>query len=334
MFLSTKHQFSKGVINSPSPFALEVGYMIVGGGGNGGIGGTDPYVDGIISGGGGGGGGQILIGYATLQRNTTYTVTVADVGSNASRGQSSFAGVSALNGGNGGGAPPSSFNGQDVYSGPVAAAGGGGGGFQTLHTGYGSFPNVSGTPGNAFVYALGGTYGSSVDRAGGGGGAGSVRGFVSGAQSVGPGNGSGPTAGYGARPVQISLANTNFVLSAGGGGATLYQSNSRGFGGVNYIGSTGTQFGGNGGYFTTFGFPQSAAGRVNGQNAQVANSGSGGGGSAGAGATPGYGAAGKVFIFYPGTQRSTVSGASVSTNTFAGITSHTFNSNGTISFSS
>lgn len=330
MFLSTKHQFSKGVLNSPSPFALEVGYLIVGGGGNGGTGVSDPFA-GIISGGGGGGGGQVLIGYVTLARNTTYTVTVADVGSNASRGQSGVAGILALNGGNGGGAPPSSYNGQDVYFGPAPAAGGGGGGFSAFYSG---FPSASGSPGNAFAYALGGTFGSSSYRCGGGGGAGSVLGFVSGAQEPGPGNGGNPTAGYGARPVKISLANTNFTLSAGGGGATLYQSNSRGFGGVNYIGATPTQYGGDGGYFTTLAFPQSASVRVNGQNAQIPNSGSGGGGSAGVGATPGYGAAGKVFIFYPGSPRATVTGTLVSTNTFAGITSHSFNSNGTISLSS
>jgi len=324
MLLTANHHFSLGKVAQSSPSAIEVGYLLVGGGGNGGIGAIDAYVDGLVAGGGGGGGGQCLTGFINLQRNTTYPINICLDGSNASRGQTTFAGLTALTGGNGGGAygPPQTYDGG-------SGGGGGGGGFNVGNTVYG-VPVRSGGPGNLSAFnATTGSYGSASLRGGGGGGSGSVFGSPTGARE--PGAMGTNVAGWGGNPVVFRIASYTIIVGAGGGGATLYQSANRGQGGIyNFT----TKYGGDGAYFTTFGNPQSGANRVNATNAPYANSGSGGGGTAGQYGTPGYGSSGRVVIFYPGAARATVTGANQSTVSSAGYTIHFFYAAGTISFSS
>ena len=333
MFLPASHQFSLGTIAPTSPFAIEVGYLLVGGGGNGGVGAIDrnpAFSSRIIAGGGGGGGGQCLYGFINLQKNTTYPINICLDGSNASRGQTTFAGLTALTGGKGGGTPGATpnYDGEDVVGG-----GGGGGGFSIGDSPSYTYPVRSGSPGNLSTFnATKGSYGSSSLQGAGGGGAGGVIG-VNGNPSRArePGESGTNTAGWGSPPAVFTIANYTIIVGAGGGGATLYQQSNRGQGGYyNYT----TKYGGDGGYFSQFGTPQNSAYRIAATNAPFANSGSGGGGAAGEDAIPGYGSSGRVVIFYRGAARASVSGVNQTTNVGAQYTVHFFYANGTISFSS
>jgi hypothetical protein len=238
-----------------SVVAIPIEYLVVGGGGGGG---TNQYHS------GGGGAGGFRTGSMTIQRASSYTVTVglgavgwSNTGSTNAEGRdgnpSVFSSITAAGGGGGAG-----YNGGN---GRPGGSGGGGGGFGT-----GSFVGGTATPsgqGNN-----GGKFnGTGTNKTGGGGG---------GAGAAGSDSGSG-TGGHGGAGLASSITGTS-VMYAGGGGGSCEGSN-----------TTNGGAGGGGG------------GSVNNGTDGAPNTGGGGGAGERQGTSSGGGGSGIVVIAYPNT---------------------------------
>ena len=259
--------------------ALEVEYLVVGGGGAGGASGF----------GGGGGAGGLKTNFAgtkmALVASTNYLVTVGlgGNGGNSSSpapiGNSSVFNTITAVGGGGGGA--------HVQNGGSGASGGGGGGDQPTSGGTGSNGNNGGIG-----------YDPAPESSGGGGGFGTV-----GQAGLATGSGGG---GLGE---QNNIDGNNSFYAAGGGG---------GLGRGDLVTTTpatgGSSIGGNGGINKSFGGSGSSAASP---TAGTVNTGSGGGGghpSNGTGGSGGAsGASGVVILRYPNTY--TIAGLSGTTTT-------------------
>ena len=208
------HKFTSNgtyVLSAPDNGFAEVDILIVGGGGNA-PGGSSSL------GGGGGGGGGLYYKTGTSLAAGSYSVVVG-----AASSDSSFAGITALAGGDGG-------------SQNAGQAGGSGGG------GVGNA--AAGATSNALLGFAGGiglgTIGSSVCSGGGGGGAGGV-----GTNSAD--NATGNTASFSdggaGLAIDIVAAGTNVTYAAGGKGADHDSSTD----GVDGAANTGTGASGGGG---------------------------------------------------------------------------------------
>jgi len=266
-----------GAVADEVPQAIDIEYLIVGGGGCGGIGGN-----GEGQGGGGAGGYRTNFGGTALGvlQGTTYTVTVGaggtddrTLGNAAENGDDSSlagAGITTLTsaGGGGGGASSAGANG-----------GSGGGGGNGTNAGGSSSPVTSPVQG----YAGGSTSGGEEGSGGGG------------SSEVGQaGNAGGNnTGGAGGDGTANSISGASVTYAGGGGGAGQSGYSSGG-------GSGGSGGGGNGGFGS------------NGSNATGTGSGGGGASNANSGGT---GSNGTVIIRmatsdYSGTQ----TGGSVTTD--------------------
>jgi hypothetical protein len=274
---------------------ISVGYLVVAGGGGGGEG---------VGGGGGAGGLLTNIGgtLLTLNKGTTYTITVGDGGVV----KSSTPNANAVgNNGN-----PSSIAGTGLTT-ITAAAGGGGGSYNSVNGNSGGSGGGRGGSDTA-VFAVGASA-SPSGQGNDGGGSGAVGINTSGGGGGGAGtvgsngllNATGANGGTG-----LVSTITGLFYAGGGGGGTR----NAGTGGTG-----GSSIGGNGGG------PDFAAG-TNG----FVNTGSGGGGGAAGQGDGGAGGKGVVLI------RSTVLAASTSptiTPTTSGIYYiYTFNGTGSITY--
>tara|TARA_R100000808_G_scaffold14923_3_gene34959 strand:- start:3877 stop:5151 length:1275 start_codon:yes stop_codon:yes gene_type:complete len=238
-------------VTMETPQSIDIEYLIVGGGGCGGIGGG-----GEGQGGGGAGGYRTNFGGSALAitQGSTYTVTVGAGGTddktlgNAAEngGDSSLAGTGittlTATGGGGGGANSAG-----------AAGGSGGGGGRNQSGGAGNTPSTSPVQGYA------GGNGSATEGGGGGGSSGV------GANSVG-----GGAAGNGGNGTANSISGASVTYAGGGGGAGQSGYSSGG-------GSGGSGGGGNGG----FGGAGSNATGVGSGGGGASNSAAGGTGSNG-----------------------------------------------------
>tara|TARA_Y100001973_G_scaffold97010_1_gene152534 strand:+ start:331 stop:1605 length:1275 start_codon:yes stop_codon:yes gene_type:complete len=238
-------------VTMETPQSIDIEYLIVGGGGCGGIGGG-----GEGQGGGGAGGYRTNFGGTALgiTQGSTYTVTVGAGGTddktlgNAAEngGDSSLAGTGittlTATGGGGGGANSAG-----------AAGGSGGGGGRNQSGGAGNTPSTSPVQGYA------GGNGSATEGGGGGGSSGV------GANSVG-----GGAAGNGGNGTANSISGASVTYAGGGGGAGQSGYSSGG-------GSGGSGGGGNGG----FGGAGSNATGVGSGGGGASNSAAGGTGSNG-----------------------------------------------------
>ena len=236
-----------GAVADEVPQSIDIEYLIVGGGGCGGVGGN-----GEGQGGGGAGGYRTNFGGTALGvlQGSTYTVTVGAGGTddktlgNAAEngGDSSLAGAGittiTATGGGGGGADSAG-----------AAGGSGGGGGRNSAGGAGNTPSTSPVQGYA-----GGT-GSGTEGGGGGGSSGV------GANSVNSG-----AAGNGGNGTANSISGGSVTYAGGGGGAGQPGYSSGG-------GTGGPGGGGNGGFGS------------NGSNATGKGSGGGGASNANSGGT-------------------------------------------------
>jgi hypothetical protein len=239
-------------------------YLIVAGGGSGGIG----FSGAATSGGAGGGAGGLLSGTSTLIPSTTYSFVVGAGGASptgspyyGSNGSNSTGlSLSAIGGGGGGGTSTTERPGQ---------SGGSGGGASNAN-GIG-ISNGSGTSGQGFAGGVvSGTQGAPNYPSAGGGGAGAVGVNVT-STSAGGAGGSG----------SASSITGSSVTYAGGGGGSTYNGGTPGAGG--------SGGGGAGGGSTFVG----TAGTI--------NTGGGGGGAASSGALnlAGAGGSGVVILSVP-----------------------------------
>mgnify|MGYP003664790999 CR=1 FL=1 len=283
------HTFtSSGTLSPLTP--VTASYLVVAGGGSGGIG----YA-------GGGGAGGLLTGSTTLYSGATYVVTVGAggtaTGSNVAGGVGgnsvlSGTGLTTLTSTGGGG-------GAGFTSGQVATAGGsGGGGMYSSLGGYGNPTGGAGTSGQGYA---GGTPSGTGGYFGGGGG---------GASAVGA-NGSGSsdptsTGGNGGAGTASSITGSSVTYAGGGGG------------GARNGGTAGTGGSGGGGA----GSKTSSVGATSG----TANTGGGGGGACDGVTTAAAGGSGVVIISYAGSQ--VFNGGLVTSS--GGNTIHTFNATGAL----
>lgn len=203
-------------IFSASPYVAN--YLVVGGGGGGGSGNYN-------GGNGGGGAGGFLAGNVTINRLSSFTVTVGNGGAvQYNGGNSSIIGtgvsITAIGGGAGG---------PNVYGGAGATGGSGGGSLGNGGGGnYGQGTAGQGNRGGAGDYV---PAGGNVSG-GGGGGAGAVG---------GDGAYYGGSGGVGGAGLQSSITGTALYYAGGGGG----QGAAGGLGGGG--GGTGTAYTGGGG---------------------------------------------------------------------------------------
>ena len=272
---------------SLSPEEYNVQYLVVGGGGGGGG----------DNGGGGGAGGMRFNSSKdfTVQKGTSYTITVGagglggtndppnnqpNSGTNiaASGGVSTFSTITSAGGGGGGSAG---------YTG--AAGGSGGGGSQGNAGGAGNTPSVSPSQGNN-----GGTHTDPPGGGCGGGGAGAAGGNTSGASAGGAGSANSITG--------------SSVTYAGGGGGGEHQND-----------GNQAQPGGSGG-------GGSGSNSGNGGNATDELGGGGGGGPQDGSARGGHGGDGIVIIRRLTSDSNSTSGT---TSTSGSDTIHKFTANGT-----
>lgn len=214
-------QFNYSKVNAwsvtPLPIDLYVDYMLVGGGGTGGV----------NSAGGGGAGGYLTGTNLGVARGVTYNVVVGAGGagntvnwgySGAKGTSSTFATLVAKRGGGGivqlFTEAANNYPGQDVAS---------SGGYITIGTWKNEFTSGQG-------YTGGSGYASSYAKAGGGGGAG------------GAGqNGTSTKGGNGGIGIQTSFTGATLSICGGGGGCG--DSRNNGFGTASYGGTAGTNSG-------------------------------------------------------------------------------------------
>ena len=209
-------------VTMETPQSIDIEYLIVGGGGCGGIGGG-----GEGQGGGGAGGYRTNFGGTPLgiTQGSTYTVTVGAGGTD-----DKTLGNAAESGGN------SSISGTGITT--LTAAGGGGGGANTAGaaggSGGGGGHNQSGgagnTPSTSPVQGYAGGNGSSTEGGGGGGSSG-----------VGANSSGGGSGGNGGNGTSNSISGSAVTYAGGGGGAGQSSYSSGG-------GTGGTGGGGNGGF--------------------------------------------------------------------------------------
>jgi len=259
------------------PSAFSVNYLIVAGGGSGGS----------VQGGGGAGG--LLSGSGlSVDKTSTYTVTVGAGGASTSSStggnngtNSSFSayGTAAVGGGGGAGGGP---------TGPYSGGSGGGGGYGT-----GQSTGASGTSGQGNKGGDGPTGGGGANLYACGGGGGS--------SAVG-GNFSGTTAGNGGAGTVSSISGSSVTYAGGGGG------------GVNPGGTAGLGGAGGGGN-----------GGINTSSLATAGSANTGGGGGGGGYPSGAGGSGTVIVSYADTVQQMAGGSVTSSG---GNIIHTFNSSG------
>ena len=267
-----------------------VEYLVVAGGGSGGV---ESYQSGT---GGGGGAGGLLTGIVPVTAGTSYTVTVGSggaqvqgtgpgAGSKGNNGTDSiFSSITAIGGGAGSGGSGSGNVG-------VGSGGSGGGGKGLLPGGSGILGqgNAGGTP------AGGGATSGSVNAywtGSGGGGAGTV-GLNSTSDSIGANGGAG---------IASAISGTVTTYAGGGGSGTQ---------GIATLGGVGG--GGSGGRYVNTNAPARNG---------ASNSGGGGGGAANEyNFTTGAGGSGIVIVRYPGNVQFYTGGAVTYAN---GHVVHTF----------
>lgn len=271
----------------------EVEYLIVAGGGSGGIGEANPAGDG--AGGGGGGGVLTNVGRTSLSisPNQSYTIVVGNGGSNGTGSNSSAFGLTAIGGGRGG----------DVRNGGVTSGGSGGGaGGNCNDVSQGPRTGGAGTAGQGNRGGNDLATGCSLRGGRGGGGAGFAA--ADAALSEGTSGGDG---------VISYISGTGIYYGGGGGGG---RGSSSGVGGAGGLGGGGS--GSNG-----------TVSAVAGTN----NTGGGGGGGASAGSgspqlNGANGGSGIVIIRYQGPQKAI--GGTVTSN--GEYTIHTFTTVGSNTF--
>jgi len=169
--------------------SVSADYLVVAGGGGGGAG-----TSGVIEGGGGGAGGFRTGSGLTLNKNSSYSVTVGSGGASNTNGSDSVLSTITSTGGGAGGR-------NGTTSGSTGGSGGGAGGV-TVSGANGNTPSTSPSQGNNG----GAGVGVSVFASGGGGGAGAVGGTAVSA----PGAGGAGTAS--------SISGSSITYAGGGGG--------------------------------------------------------------------------------------------------------------------
>ena len=253
-------------INSQTAFSVE--YLVIAGGGSGGIGRA----------GGGGAGGYRTGTLSGFFPSTNYSAAVGlgGTGSTNNAGNnganSIFSTITSTSGGGG-------ANGAVRRAGNSGGSGGGAAAEDglTASGGAGNTPSTSPSQGNNGGNSNGG--GGYSGAGGGGGGAGS-------AGQNAPGT---TTAGNGGAGAESSITGTSVIRAGGGGGGTMFGGSSSSSGTPGSGGSGGGGAGGTG------------PGQSNGTNGS-ANTGSGGG----AGGQGGAGGSGIVILRYPNTRTITI----------------------------
>ena len=252
------HVFGSSGVFAPKE-TLSCDYLIVGGGGPGGVPGS-----------GGGAGGYRTFTSQSLSA-TNYTVTIGAGGvPYAVGGNSVFNGATATGGG---------FGGNYLNDGQVGGSGGGGGGTSgaTTQGGAGNTPSTSPSQGNS-----GGTGTGDLQSGGGGGGAGAVGGNASNGSTTAQGGVGAYTAiSGGALTGAGDFKNGNYYFAGGGGGSRNTSSN---------YSSAGGWGGGAAGMWSAAGSTPALKG--------MPNTGGGGGAAGGNMSTPGAGGSGIVIIRY------------------------------------
>ena len=253
-------------INSQTAFSVE--YLVIAGGGSGGIGRA----------GGGGAGGYRTGTLSGFISSTNYSAAVGLGGTGSTNnagnnGANSIFSTITSTGGGGGANGGVGRAGNSGGSGGGAAAEDG----LTASGGAGNTPSTSPSQGNNGGNSNGG--GGYSGAGGGGGGAGS-------AGQNAPGT---TTAGNGGAGAESSITGTSVIRAGGGGGGTMFGGSSSSSGTPGSGGSGGGGAGGTG------------PGQSNGTNGS-ANTGSGGG----AGGQGGAGGSGIVILRYPNTRTITI----------------------------